>query len=64
MSYTIIYKDAQGNTKEVLALPDPIYNDILNTIQTSKSDRNVLEAITDFLPTDVSDAFRQRMQLD
>lgn len=63
MTYKVIYTN--NNVERTLVqMSDDIYNDILATIKTSKDDNEVLVAVTDFLPTEMSIAFRDRFNLE
>lgn len=64
MPYKLIYTDTDGQVLTLMQMSDPIYDEILNTIHTSKDDSEVLTSVCDFFPAVIADAFRERYRLE
>lgn len=63
MTYILTYKDSTGKEQKILEVADEVYQEDMDVIVNGKNDRDAFVAVTDFLPTDMNDAFRKRMSI-
>ena len=64
MTYILTYKaDGDGKEQKILEVADEVYQEDMDIIVNGKNDRDAFVAVTDFLPTDMNDAFRKRMSI-
>lgn len=64
MTYILTYKaDGDGKEQKILEIADEVYQEDMDVIVNGKNDRDAFVAVTDFLPTDMNDAFRKRMSI-
>lgn len=64
MTYILTYKaDGDGKEQKILEVADEVYQEDMDIIMNGKNDRDAFVAVTDFLPTDMNNAFRKRMSI-